>query len=65
MFYESGGKVKFVKIQDALHVTVGAALGGEGERWDIIDEMVLSPSRDQLTVKSKDGTDFLRYRCRL
>jgi hypothetical protein len=63
-YYESGGSVISVAVRDTRKIAVKAKFGGEGETWIDTEEFRLSPNGDSLTAIFRNGTSFMRRRCK-
>ena len=63
-FYESDGEVRRVIFHNSRAITVTGSYSGEGQVWDRTDQLVLSRSRNDLTITS-EGSSLTRQRCPL
>jgi hypothetical protein len=60
-YFESGGKVKSVKVNSPTDVVADLAMSGEGETWDKSIHMVLTDDGKTLTID--EGKGGVRVRC--
>lgn len=60
-YFESGGKVKSVKVNSPTDVVADLAMSGEGETWEKSIHMVLSGDGKTLTID--EGKGGVRVRC--
>ena len=60
-YFESGGRVKSVKVNSPTDVVAGLAMSGEGEAWEKSIHMVLTDDGKTLTIDAGEGG--VRVRC--
>ena len=61
-FYESEGRVKRVAPAGPRRIAVTSAFTGEGDSWENVQTLALSPGGDVLTIAAKGGASK-RVRC--
>ena len=61
-FYESEGRVKRVPPAGPRRIAVTGAFTGEGDSWENVQTLALSPEGDTLTISAR-GTASRRVRC--